>query len=472
MKRTLSFLLVFFVGTVLVFSQENSAQKELLKKANESSKLLNTNPEKVFTEAKAIEKEAQKINANEAELRAIEMQCGYYKTKNDFKNMLTASRLLSQKAKSYKVSVFQIIASRYLFEAYIFSGLPDNAYQELEQGRELVMSLNDNDTLIISSKADLFISYANYYMLKDDYQNQLKYIKLSGKEYEKLPDGKYRQKLLYVYYSNIANVYNNANQTDSAKFYAVLSQSKDNGYNRNDVKMTNLSYIGKASMKEGNYREALSYFKEAEKLGSNEVYISIESLYDNIIESYQKLNKGDSVKIYQAKKDSLKINVTENQNKSLHNLLKEKKESNPVYIYVLIIFFSAMAVFTFFVVRKNNILVRQEKSSREYLEKFPQNKNREDYFRLLKMFEEGNSAFMSCFDEVFPGFQQKLLKINPKIVQSEMEFCALLKLKIPTKDIARYKYIEPKTVRNKKYLIRKKLNIPPYVDIYQWFDSV
>lgn len=79
---------------------------------------------------------------------------------------------------------------------------------------------------------------------------------------------------------------------------------------------------------------------------------------------------------------------------------------------------------------------------------------------------------MNYFDEMFPGFSKKLLEINPQIVQSEIEFCSLLKLKISTKDIARYKYITPKTVQNKKYLIRKKLNIPKEIDIYQWFDGV
>lgn len=78
---------------------------------------------------------------------------------------------------------------------------------------------------------------------------------------------------------------------------------------------------------------------------------------------------------------------------------------------------------------------------------------------------------MANFVEAFPDFSQKLLSINPKLVQSEIEFCALLKLKIHTKDISVYKNIEVKTVRNKKYLIRKKLNIPDGIDIYQWFED-
>jgi len=70
---------------------------------------------------------------------------------------------------------------------------------------------------------------------------------------------------------------------------------------------------------------------------------------------------------------------------------------------------------------------------------------------------------------VFPDFTPKLIKTNPNLNQSDIEFCALLKLKIPTSDIARYKFITIKSVQNKKYLIRKKLDIPKGVDIYNWF---
>ncbi|MFC3157400.1 helix-turn-helix transcriptional regulator [Chryseobacterium arachidis] len=53
-----------------------------------------------------------------------------------------------------------------------------------------------------------------------------------------------------------------------------------------------------------------------------------------------------------------------------------------------------------------------------------------------------------------------------------MEFCALLKLKLTTKEIAKYTFIETRTVQNKKYRLRKKLEIPQSVDIYNWIDGI
>ncbi|WP_435524705.1 helix-turn-helix transcriptional regulator [Chryseobacterium indoltheticum] len=45
-------------------------------------------------------------------------------------------------------------------------------------------------------------------------------------------------------------------------------------------------------------------------------------------------------------------------------------------------------------------------------------------------------------------------------------------MKLSTKDIARISFIETRTVQNKKYRIRKKLNIPQNADIYQWIDQM
>ena len=465
-------LLFFFLGTALVFSQQTDAQKNLLKKANENFELLNANPEKAFLEAKKIEKEAQKINAKEAELRAINLQCAYYKSKNDFENMMKTAQSLFQKSESYKLIAYQVIAKNVLFEAYVFNGLYDKAFRELEQGKKLINKFNETDSLSIIVKADLFISYSNYYMLKANYKNQLKYIKLAGKEYEKLSEGKSKQRSLYIYYSNLASAYAGVPNSDSAKYYAKLSQLSDDGFGSNNFRFMNLWILGEVATKEKNYKQALLYLKKAESLDGYKVHLNIEDLYDDIIEAYTKLNQQDSVKLYETKKDSLKLIISENQNKSLHTLLDEKDNNDyKKYIYIFGFVLVVMGGIVFLVIRKNRTLLKQEKASQQYLEKVSENPKGEDYSRLLKTLKENDPAFMVYFNEAFPEFSPKLKALNPEISSSEIEFCALLKLKMPTKDIARYKFIAPKTVLNKKYLIRDKLDIPKSVDIYQWFDD-
>ncbi len=468
MKRIISILLLF-CGIALL-SQESNAPLDLLKKAEENFELLETNPEKAFLEAKNIEKEAQGINAERAELRAMEIQCVYYRVKNDFKNMMTSANSLFQNAKLYKKPIYQVIAKNYLFESYIFSGLPEKAFEELKQGMDLISRSNGKDSLSIVTKTNLYIAYSNYFLSKKDYENQLKYLKLSGKEFEKLHNKKLIQKFLYIHYSNVAGAYININHFDSAKYYAEFSQSKENENRQDNIEAANLLVLGKVSLEEKNYKQALFYLKKAEQLKGNSNHLNIVELFDNIIESYKYLQQRDSAKLYESKKDSLQLIIAENKNKSLYTLLNEEEEKNSMtYIYVVATVFVAMCIILL-IIRKNRILARREKISRKYLEKVSEGPTGEDYSKLLKALKENDPAFMYYFEEIFFGFSSKLLKANPKISSSEIEFCALLKLKIPTKEIARYKFISPKTVLNKKYLVANKLDIPKTVDIYEWFD--
>ena len=101
-----------------------------------------------------------------------------------------------------------------------------------------------------------------------------------------------------------------------------------------------------------------------------------------------------------------------------------------------------------------------------------QNQSQQSYSALIEMVKTNDPAFFSAFQEIFPDFFKKLSDINPNLVLSEIEFCALLKLNLSTKDIARYRFIEPRTVQNKKYRIRKRLNIPNDMDIYHWFGTI
>lgn len=471
MKRTISILLLFLGITLL--AQQTGAKKELLKRANENYELLSTNPEKAFDESEKIIQEAQNSKNNEkAELYGLITQCAYYEMNSDFKNMITVGKLLLQKAELYRLPVYQVIAKTYLSEAYLSSELPDKSYSELKEGMKLMSKLSGNDAVSVETKANFLISYSNYYYFIGDYKSQLKYVKLAGTEFKKLTDKASRDRVLYIHYSNLGGVYNDLNELDSAEHYLKLSLSEEKGYGRTDIQFNNLSFLGDVSIKRSDYENALSYLKKAEKLNGYKNFMNVEPLYDNIIHSYQHLKQTDSAKLYMIKRDSLKLSISEKQNNSLHSLLKEKKENRfNGYFYIIVSILIFSLIITFFTIRKNIILSKQEKISQQYLKENHESPSGEDYSKLLKALKENDPAFMFYFEETFPGFSSKLLEINPKLSSSEIEFCALLKLKIHTKEIARYKFIEPATVRNKKYLVKRKFSIPNDVDIYQWFDE-
>lgn len=469
------FLLAIFLLVVsMLLAQETLESNALLIKAEENHRLIQIDPEKAFQESNNIINKAQKLNNYDAELRAIVTQCIYYRRKNDFENMIITAKRLIQRAKSVKKPVYQAIAHTLLFEAYSFNGLYERALSELEKGSQIIKHANPEDSLVISTKSILFVSYANYYYFQNDFINDLKYIRLSMKENEKFSNHAYKEKLRYTDYANLAGVFLNLSNLDSAEFYAELSISKDKGYNKDDIQFFNFLILGRSAMEKKDDEKAVLFFKRAENIKGYKIHLHIQELFGYMIETYSRLGQEEKVKEYKAKRDSLKLSISENQNKSLQNLLNER-DNLTEYRYLYFVFAILLVLVAFFLIlvkRKNKKLAQQEKITQDYLDKYSESNKGEQYSMLLEMLKKNDPAFMPYFNEVFPDFSEKLLELNPKLNQSDIDFCALLKLKVATKEIARYKFIEPKTVRNKRYLIKKKFNLPEQVDIYQWFDNI
>ena len=91
---------------------------------------------------------------------------------------------------------------------------------------------------------------------------------------------------------------------------------------------------------------------------------------------------------------------------------------------------------------------------------------------VTELARKNESNFYPRFLDLFPDFEKKLLEINPKLTNSELQFCALLKLNFSSKEIAANTFTAVRTVQNKKYRIRSKLNIPNETDTYVFFNSI
>ena len=473
MIKLCSTLTLLLINLTLVFAQESSAQDDLLRRANENYSLVFKNPEESFQASKIILKEARKQKNHEAELSAISTQCVYYESKNNFEELMNSAKLLFQKAEAYQNPVYQTYAKIDLFNAYAFNSLYDKAFDELKQGEKIINKVNSNDIKTILTKVNLYVAFSNYYLLQKEHLNQLKYLRLSAIEYERFTDDKYRDRFRYIDYSNRSRAFVDLKQIDSAEYYAKLSLLKENDFGRDDIQFSNFLVLGRVATEKMNFDQAVGFFKEAEKIEGYKNHLNLLTLYDNIIYAYTMLEESEKLRVYETKRDSLKLNISENQNKSLHNLLNEMggDSSNQYIIFVLIGLLFLISGFLFFL-RKNKIIKNQELTSRAYLKENPQIKDGEAYSRLLEMLKKNDPAFMTYFAEVFPHFIPKILDINPNLNPADIEFCALLKLKIPTSDIAKFKFITLKSVQNKKYYIRKKLEIPKGMDIYNWFSLV
>jgi len=453
-----------------LYAGEND--KELVDRANQNYLLLKSDPEKAFLESKSIAEEARNKKVQEAELWALITQCAYFKTKIDFENLMITSNLMFEKARDLKTPKYQAIAKYYLFESYLFNGLNDKAISHLDEGMLYLQQAEEKEKESLSSmRTNFYIAYSNFYLKIEDYENQLKYISLSGQEIEKMPEGKRKQDFLYLNTSNIAQVYYEMNQLDSAEHYAYLSIEKGHDSDNYDVRFMNYLLLGQIALKSGEYQKALSFFNKAEQVDGSINHVNLQSLYEGFIELFRKLNEKEALGIYQSKQDSLRLSISDNQNKFLHTLLDIiDKNTKPKYFLPLLFLIVVLVIYAVTVFRKNKVLMAQELASKEYLQNTPT--SGDDHNKLIELLKENNPSYMAYFNEIYPGFANSLLEINPKITPADIEFCSLLILKIPTKEIAQYKFIAPKTVRNKKHIIRKKLNIPNDTDIYFWFENL
>lgn len=111
---------------------------------------------------------------------------------------MTTSESLLKKSELYNNTVFQASAKRNLFEVYFFNNLNKEALTELNEGMFLINKANQNDSLVILTKLNLFSSYANYYSSLNDYDNLLKYLRLFRNQASKVLNDEERHRLQYI----------------------------------------------------------------------------------------------------------------------------------------------------------------------------------------------------------------------------------------------------------------------------------
>ena len=101
-----------------------------------------------------------------------------------------------------------------------------------------------------------------------------------------------------------------------------------------------------------------------------------------------------------------------------------------------------------------------------------ENKISDLHSEVIELAQQNSPQFYPRFLDLYPEFEKNILELNPKISISEIQFCALLKLNFSSKDIANYTFTSIRTVQNKKYRIRNKLNIPKDLDTYVFINNL
>ncbi|MDP9956051.1 tetratricopeptide (TPR) repeat protein [Epilithonimonas hungarica] len=399
-----------------------------------------------------------------SELKILERKCRYFYGKNRIDSLIHVSEKLQKRALAYNDVYTLTMASVYLAESYSMNQYYDRAIDELEKSYENIGNSHSSKTRIFYAKANLLNSFANVYSDMGEPEKAVSKLQQVIESCKELKDKKEINRFQYLNYSNMASLYINYNK-DSAQFYALRSIDI-NPYSENDISMmTNYSVLGKVHKIKKNYDEALRYFRKAIKISKlNGTDMNTDNVLNDMIDIFKFKKLKDSVIYYENTIKQLEINSLKSKYNSLKEVInKDKQESiksqnNNKWLYLTsIILIIAVGIVVMIFRNKKNVSTVVPASSLS---------------SLIKLVEEKDASFMLTFVKVFPDFTQNLLKQNPSLSQSEIEFCALLKMNLSTKEIARLTFIEPRTVQNKKNRIRKRLEIPSNSNIYHYFDKI
>jgi len=96
----------------------------------------------------------------------------------------------------------------------------------------------------------------------------------------------------------------------------------------------------------------------------------------------------------------------------------------------------------------------------------------EKYNELIGLLKQNDPTFLLVFEKEYANFSQELLKQAPELSAQDIEMLAMIKLNLSNKEIAQYKFIQHKTVQNRRHLIRKKLNLTTDTDLNKWIEGI
>jgi len=463
----------FYIIMVMFCTQislgQNEKANDLSEKITKNKELFKTDPQQAFQEIDRLLDEAIKLKDANAELKILSTRYEYdYLLKIDFEQMISSANILKDRAKAYKSLLYEAKAHKYLAQTYSFNELFDKSLEELWLGMGVLERANAEDAFIIMEKANIHTAFANVYNLKKEYFSGIQSLLNSVKEHEKLKDPELKRGAKFMDYTNLGGAYLKVN-LDSAKYYANrsidLSIPRESNHN---LMFINYLVIGNVHLQKKEYNLALEFYKKAESIKENKHFVNLKELYEKFITTHETLGNSELKEVYENKLKDLSLTVTQNQNKSLRKIIQEDRKGqrestskNNLWIWIALLgaFLSGIFVFLF--------LNQRNKKMNNEVQLTP-----ETYNNLIALLKENDQSFLLTFETEFPRFVQTLTKEYPELSNAEIELLAMIKLGLTSKEIAQYKFIQHKTVQNKRYMIRKKLNLSSDTDLNKWIEGL
>lgn len=237
--------------------------------------------------------------------------------------------------------------------------------------------------------------------------------------------------------------------------------------------------------KENRYDESLEYCFRALTVVKKLKQIECEkTIYDLMAQNYNQLEIRDKELYYILQGNKTReilahtiASGTQISTDSIYEELKQNKDkSNRILITGSILGFFTLFSITgvILIITKKRIVYKRFiiKEKEKELENLRDNKLTDAKNELIVLAKENAPEFLTKFKEVYSELYLHLLEIQPNLKNSELLFCAYLKLNFKTKEIATYLYVTPRAVEIRKNRLRKKFNISSEQDLYVWINNL
>lgn len=241
----------------------------------------------------------------------------------------------------------------------------------------------------------------------------------------------------------------------------------------------------------GNYMESTDFYKKALNvfLKTHRVY-NIPFIYESIAEAYKGMGDKQREKEYENKYLDAKVKLSQDQNETVNLLVDKILSENNDYVeglkqrLFLIVFLFIIVLTAVFVLKYKNLNYKKSKLSEETVILKNQTelltnetevlagKVNESFSDLIMLAKRNDSFFLARFQEVYPEFIEALLNINETLSGADLQLCAMIKLNFSSKEIATNMSILHKSAQQKKYRLRKKLNVSSDQDLYTFFQGL
>lgn len=247
---------------------------------------------------------------------------------------------------------------------------------------------------------------------------------------------------------------------------------------------------GKYNEANKSYKQAIDYYLKAEKYGKeSKANEELLKSYNGLSRCYEVLgNYEESIK-YERRFSRLQGNMMTSKDAQVDNSVNQivkakdevhKSEVSLMQKIVIALFIVAVGIGTIFLINffrvkeqrkktedlltEKEIIIQEKEEEAQEL-KLKLNESIEEIIHLAK---ENSPEFWGRFQEVYPEFRNRLLSINSDLKPSELTLAAYIYLGFNAKDIAEYTFKAVKTIKNNKYNLRKRLEIPTKDDFTIW----